>query len=105
MTEIDKVLKERGKNYGEFKDHAQISIDIKSIMESSRSWNLLSKPQKEALHMLAHKIARIVNGDPNYLDSWVDIIGYTQLVINEIKPPESTRETLTRALQKVRNDS
>jgi len=30
--------------------------------------------------MVAHKLGRIVNGDPNYVDSWTDIIGYTRLV-------------------------
>jgi hypothetical protein len=30
--------------------------------------------------MVAHKIGRIINGDPQYIDSWTDIIGYTRLV-------------------------
>jgi hypothetical protein len=32
--------------------------------------------------MIANKLARIVNGDANYRDSWVDIIGYAQLVLD-----------------------
>ena len=35
--------------------------------------------------MMQHKIGRILNGDPAYLDSWVDIVGYTQLVVNELE--------------------
>ena len=35
--------------------------------------------------MIAHKIGRILNGDPNYADSWVDIAGYAQLVANELE--------------------
>jgi hypothetical protein len=27
-----------------------------------------------------HKVARILNGDPDYADSWRDIIGYARLV-------------------------
>lgn len=84
-TDIDKILEERGNNYGKFKDHASLSMDIKHVMESGRSWNDCSSSQKEALHMVAHKIARIINGKPDYLDSWVDIVGYIQLVINELK--------------------
>jgi hypothetical protein len=36
--------------------------------------------QKEGLHMILHKIGRIVNGDPDYVDSWLDIAGYATLV-------------------------
>jgi hypothetical protein len=35
--------------------------------------------------MIAHKISRIVNGDANYMDSWVDIVGYAQLVIDKLQ--------------------
>lgn len=35
--------------------------------------------------MIFHKIARILNGDPNYADSWVDIAGYAKLVADELE--------------------
>ena len=38
----------------------------------------------EALHMIFHKIGRLVNGNPNHRDSWVDIAGYAQLVVDII---------------------
>jgi hypothetical protein len=41
--------------------------------------------QRESLDMIATKIARIVCGDPDELDSWVDIGGYAELVIKDIK--------------------
>jgi hypothetical protein len=34
--------------------------------------------------MIAHKIGRILNGDPNYADSWIDIAGYAQLVADRL---------------------
>jgi hypothetical protein len=34
--------------------------------------------------MIVHKIGRILNGDPNYDDSWADIAGYAQLVVKEL---------------------
>lgn len=34
--------------------------------------------------MQAHKQARILNGDPNYADSWHDIAGYATLVEQEL---------------------
>ena len=38
----------------------------------------------EALDMIFHKIGRIGNGDPFYDDSWIDICGYSQLVVDEL---------------------
>jgi len=30
--------------------------------------------------MVVHKISRILNGNPNNIDSWHDIVGYASLV-------------------------
>ena len=40
--------------------------------------------EQEALDMIFHKIARILNGDPNYADSWHDIAGYATLIDKEL---------------------
>ena len=85
MPSIEEVLEERGKRYGEFNGHARITQGIKSLMISGRSWTACSPSQREALDMIAHKIGRIVNGDPYYLDSWVDISGYNELVVKELQ--------------------
>ena len=77
---IDEVLAERGSRYGEFPDHARITQNIKRAMYDSPNWPLLSADKREALEMIAHKIGRILNGDPNYADSWTDIVGYAKLV-------------------------
>ena len=45
----------------------------------------LKADQQEALEMILHKIARIVNGDPDYADSWVDIAGYAKLVADRLE--------------------
>ncbi len=80
MNEVDKTLVERGARYGEFDEHAQISQRLKSCMFNSPKWHQLDDDQKEALEMVAHKIARILNGDPDYTDNWHDIGGYVRLV-------------------------
>lgn len=82
---IDEVLNERGTRYGAFPEHARITQELKQIMWLSPKWAHLTYAQREALEMVAHKIGRILNGDPNYLDSWVDIVGYTQLVVDQLK--------------------
>jgi hypothetical protein len=78
--EVTNTLAERGKRYGEFADHAKISQGMKEVMRETSGWQRLSADQKEALEMIVHKIGRILNGDPNYGDSWHDIAGYSVLV-------------------------
>ena len=79
---LDEILRSRGETYGPFSGHAQITQDIKRTMQVAPKWGDLTDAQREALEMIAHKIGRILNGDPNYPDSWADIAGYAQLVVN-----------------------
>lgn len=53
-------------------------------MVDSPNWAALPPDMKEALEMVAHKAGRILNGDPDYHDSWHDIIGYTKLVADRL---------------------
>ena len=78
------MLKERGSLYGDFAEHARITQNIKRAMADSPNWGNLTDAQRESLEMQAHKIGRILNGDPNYRDSWDDIIGYTKLVADNL---------------------
>lgn len=84
LSDVHKTLAERGARYGEFPEHASISQCLKSVMRTGGAWQKLAADQKEALEMVAHKIARILNGDPDYDDSWRDCIGYLQLVLNRL---------------------
>lgn len=85
MTDINATLAERGTRYGVFAEHARITQDIKRAMKDSPNWESLPNDMKEALEMVAHKCGRILNGDPLYDDSWVDIAGYAQLVVNRLQ--------------------
>jgi hypothetical protein len=87
-ADIATTLEERGKRYGKFTGHAQITQAIKHSVYSHSGWANLSSDQREALEMIAHKIGRIVNGDPNYADSWHDIAGYAQLVADRLNGVE-----------------
>ena len=77
---VDATLTERGNRYGKFKDHAELSQKLKEAMYCADGWEYLSADMREALEMIQHKIARILNGDPTYADSWHDIAGYAKLV-------------------------
>jgi len=103
-TDINAILAKRGERYGVFRDHATISQALKDVMRGrfpdvgllgnevelrkslGEAFELrLDADQIEALDMIAHKIARILNGDPNYADSWDDIAGYAKLVGDRLK--------------------
>ena len=75
---IETTLTQRGTRYGDFPTHAQITQDLKCVMQQTPRWRGLSNDKKEALEMIVHKIGRILNGDPNYHDSWHDIEGYAR---------------------------
>ena len=80
---IEKTLKQRQKTYGEFATHAKISQDLKNVMREHGLYEL-DADQIEALEMVAHKIARVLNGNPNHRDHWDDIAGYATLVAEEL---------------------
>jgi hypothetical protein len=84
-TNVNEMLAERHARYGTFEGHAKISQALKAVMHERSGWDRLSPDQREALEMIQHKIARILNGDPDYLDSWVDIAGYAQLVADRLQ--------------------
>jgi len=83
-TGIDATVEERGNRYGAFKDGADIMQELKSVMRSTPNWSNLTPSQREALEMIQHKVGRILNGDPNYIDSWHDIKGYAHLIEEEL---------------------
>lgn len=85
---IEEVLNQRQATYGSFTKNAEVSQMIKYFMTQGTNYKQMPMAHREALEMIVHKIARIVNGDHNYIDNWVDIIGYSQLVIDEIKSYE-----------------
>jgi transposase len=86
-TDVDTILNERATTYGRFVDVAEIAQEIKAtirIGDTNRSEELPAD-QIEALDMIASKIARILSGDSDYADSWIDIAGYATLVAERIK--------------------
>lgn len=84
------ILQERGSRYGKFKDHAEVTQRLKEVLfgHAKAQGIVLTSSQKESLEMVCHKLGRIVNGDPNYADSWIDVAGYSQLVADELQGVE-----------------
>lgn len=91
MVDLKETLKERGEQYGEFKTHAQIAQQLKQVCKENGEF--LKDMHREALDMIMHKVARILNGNPDYADSWHDIAGYAQLVADRVGDfPKAVKE-------------
>lgn len=90
MSTIDETLQERGTRYGSFEDHAVIAQELQDVMRTQNGWNALAADQKQALTVIADKIARMLNGDPKYRDNWHDIVGYAKLVDDRMARDEET---------------
>lgn len=82
-TNVKNVLEQRGNTYGEFKDVARTTQLLYSLMPDEHLKRTHSMDM--ALYMIASKLARIANGDPTHIDSWVDIAGYAQLIVDELE--------------------
>ena len=107
---IENTLAERGNRYGDFTDHARLCQDLKAVMATFAvvqntpngvsvhlPWGDLPATHKQALEVIADKIARILSGDPNYADNWHDIQGYAKLVEDRLPKTEQQEHTDTLA--------
>lgn len=83
---ISDTLEERGSRYGNYLKQTEISTKIENAMHhgTSTAWNAMESDQRDALRMIAVKLSRIVNGDPDYSDNWHDIAGYATLVADRL---------------------
>lgn len=88
--DITETLQKRGERYGRFTGHAECTQDLKQIISEHLHLRrkALAHDQQEALDMIMHKVGRIINGDPDYADSWHDIAGYAQLVADRLNGTE-----------------
>ena len=90
-NEIDKILDERGSNYGEFKNQARLSKMLRDIFFTHQKvygQGEIEPYMEEGITMVFHKLARAANGRIDYKDNFVDIVGYSQLIVNELEKGE-----------------
>jgi len=88
--DINQTLSERGARYGRFVDHAVIAQNLKEVMWRTPGWERMDAHEKQAIEVIADKLARILNGDPHYHDNWHDIQGYAKLVADTLVQPTTT---------------
>ena len=89
---INKTLEQRGERYGKFKDVAATTYALQEILRNAKNHEHMTDDQVIALDMICNKMARIVNGDPSYLDNWHDISGYATLVEQELNITNRDKE-------------
>ncbi len=84
---IDKILEERGKRYGDAFEQFSLAQDLKMTLSlaMANGQTYVAGYQKEAMDMICTKLSRIVVGDPSYIDNWDDIAGYASCVSKAIK--------------------
>lgn len=89
-SKIDDFIEQRKSRYGDYYENARVMQNIKAAMRDSPNWDRLTPAMKESLEMVAHKIGRILGGDPNFHDNWYDIEGYTNLITKTLESKDAT---------------
>jgi hypothetical protein len=86
IISTDALLADREKTHGDYSNHVEATWYLKEGMrnfvrkgEPTAAFDNLTYIQRESLDMIAHKIGRILAGDPNFRDHWDDIAGYAKL--------------------------
>ena len=82
--DITETLGQREGRYGEYVHVAATAQQLKETLRGGDSWGIMEAYMQESLDLIANKLARIVNGDPFYDDSWHDVGGYAKLVEIEL---------------------
>ena len=86
-TNVDAILNERANTYGSFESVAKVAQQLKHVAHTAagEQGKTFATDQAEALDMIFSKIARILNGNPDQIDSWIDIAGYATLVADRLQ--------------------
>jgi hypothetical protein len=86
MPEVDATLDARAVDYGKFIEGAEVMQMLKRVVLNALNNRdkTLAHDQSESLDMIIHKIGRIINGNPDVVDHWLDIAGYAQLVADRL---------------------
>ncbi len=80
VAPVAATLEKREKTYGNYSEISRLSQGMQAVMHSGKNWAGLPKDMRESLQLISSKIARILNGDCEHIDSWHDIAGYAELV-------------------------
>jgi hypothetical protein len=84
---VDVTLDALAVDYGKFIEGAEVMQMLKRVVQNALNNRdkTLAHDQAEAMDMIIHKIGRIVNGNPDVVDHWLDIAGYAKLVADRLE--------------------
>lgn len=84
--------------YIELANTAQsLKLVFRSALIENDAW--LDDDMMEAIDLICTKMARIAHGDPNHIDHWLDIGGYSKLIVNRLQsnlPPPTQQKSKQR---------
>ena len=85
--QVDETLDARAVEYGKFIEGAEVMQMLKRVVQAALNNRdkTLAHDQAEAMDMIIHKIGRIINGNPDVVDHWLDIAGYAKLVADRLE--------------------
>jgi hypothetical protein len=82
---VEETTTQRKSVYGDFDAEARIADCLIETLVRQPQWYHLRPLHRQALRMIAMKMARIVNGDPEYPDNWHDIAGYATITEQRLR--------------------
>ena len=80
------IIIDRESTHGPYELQADIATEIVSAMNGDYCFFCdLPNQHQHALTMIATKLSRIITGDHNHEDHWVDIQGYCERVLELLR--------------------
>lgn len=83
-NEVDKVLEERGENYGSYNTHSIVSEGMMESLSFASNFDSLPAHLEHTFRLIVDKMTRAANGNWKHRDNLVDIIGYATLSLKEL---------------------
>jgi hypothetical protein len=87
MADIDKVLGERRKSYGDYKTVCNYRSSLLQILKKNHGPNT-PLVVRRGMEDVVHKLSRLIH-TPDHIDSWRDISGYAKLVVEALEEIKS----------------
>jgi len=84
---VEQTLKQRGAEYGDWREDARVADTLISVCENTDNWNKLPPFMRQSIRLICIKLGRILSGNPHNRDSWHDIQGYAKLAEDRCESP------------------
>ena len=82
---LDALIAERQTTHGSFASTAWVAQTLRDVFRHELGWENMTPVAREFFDASAIKFARILSGDPDFEDHYLDIQGYAELVLIDIR--------------------